>query len=209
MYYILLALTGIITGWLINLYSGYECTGCREYGFLTVTGYLYKSILYISVEITMAAVFILLYIKYGFNGGYISCCLIYLLLLAAAVVDIKKRIIPDKLVAAGIIGGIVSVFINKDMTLVNAISGFLAAVIVLLPVSLITKGSLGMGDVKLFSCTGLFLGLWSTLTALAASTILSGLAGLVLIMMSFSNRKKSIPFAPFVFAGVTLTLLYL
>ena len=70
-----------------------------------------------------------------------------------------------------------------------------------------TKGDLGMGDVKLFACVGLYLGLEKVMQAMFYSAILSGIIGIVLIIISVSNKKKIMPFAPFMLVGTLVAIL--
>ena len=137
----------------------------------------------------------------------ISYVVLGIFLALAAAKDIQSRIIPDRLIIFGAVVGIVMIFFNHGISLVSSILGALAAAGILWIISLITKGGIGMGDVKLFACVGIFLGVQATLGAMLVSTVLSGLAGLAMIIFRISDRKGTMPFAPFIFAGTLLVIL--
>ena len=125
----------------------------------------------------------------------------------AAIIDMQKQIISDKLIAISALLGVVMVFLDPELSFLNALMGFVLGGGILLIVFFISKGSLGLGDVKLFACIGIFLGMDKVLSAMFVSALLSGLVGLVLIIKSDSNRKQSIPFAPFILIGTLYTII--
>ena len=127
---------------------------------------------------------------------------IVILLSAAAIIDIRKKRIPDKLVLAGTVAGLAFVLIDPQREFLSSILGGATAGLVLLLIHYITKGGLGLGDVKLFGCSGIFLGFESTVSAMLISAVLSGLFSMVLICLNPDNKKSEIPFAPFILAGV-------
>jgi len=132
---------------------------------------------------------------------------IVILLAAAAIIDIRKKRIPDKLVLAGTVAGLAFVLIDPQREFLNSILGGVTAGLVLLLIHYITKGGLGLGDVKLFGCSGIFLGFESTVSAMLISAILSGLFSMVLICLNPDNKKREIPFAPFILAGVLAVII--
>lgn len=70
-----------------------------------------------------------------------------------------------------------------------------------------TGGKIGMGDGMLLCITGLGLGFWSNLELFAIALILAAIVSIFLLMLRLADRKKSIPFIPFLLIGyVTLML---
>ena len=132
---------------------------------------------------------------------------IVILLSAAAIIDIRKKRIPDKLVLAGTVAGLAFVLIDPQREFLSSILGGATAGLVLLLIHYITKGGLGLGDVKLFGCSGIFLGFESTVSAMLISAVLSGLFSIVLICLNPDNKKSEIPFAPFILAGVLAVII--
>lgn len=86
--------------------------------------------------------------------------------------------------------------------------GGMTAGLVLFLIYCITNGGLGLGDVKLFGCVGIYLGFFSTVSAMLMATVLSGLYSLVLICINRGNKKREIPFAPFILAGALAAIIF-
>lgn len=137
----------------------------------------------------------------------ISYIVLGIILAAAVVKDIRSRVIPDWLIILGAAAGIAIIFLNPGASFLSSILGALAAGAILWLILFLTKGGIGMGDVKLFACVGLFMGLEGTLEAMLVSTVLSGIAGLIMLIFRISDRKGTIPFAPFIFLGTVLVIL--
>jgi leader peptidase (prepilin peptidase) / N-methyltransferase len=169
-------------------------------------GVFYKDCRYLFVQTSLAVGFAVLYGKFGVGMQFAVYCALACLLAAAARVDLQERIIPDKLVAAGALAGVVTLFVNRNTSMLSAFLGMAAAGGLLWILSYVTKGGIGLGDAKLFACVGLYLGLERVLTAMLFSTLLSGLTGLILIVANFKNRKKTIPFAPYILVGTMVTV---
>lgn len=134
--------------------------------------------------------------------------IVFVILTAAAIIDIRKRIIPDKLVLSGSAAGLILKIFDTKNGFLDGLIGGMAAGLVLLIVYHITKGGIGLGDVKLFGCIGIYLGFENAFSALFLACILSGLLSLVLICMNMNNRKREMPFAPFVLAGALVAVIF-
>lgn len=119
----------------------------------------------------------------------------------ASIFDIRERRIPDWLVSAGAAAGLVLSAFGPERRLQESLLGGITAGSVLLLLYFASKGGLGLGDVKLFGCAGIYLGPEGAVSAMAAASMLSGLYGLILICISRGNKKREIPFAPFILAG--------
>lgn len=130
------------------------------------------------------------------------------LLIAASVFDVREYRIPNNLVRAGAAIGLFFSLFDTEGGFVGSIIGGTAAVIVLLLIHYITKGGLGLGDVKLFGCVGIYLGVSRTFTAIITAAIISGLFSLVLIFLNHDNRKREIPFAPFILVGTFSAIIF-
>lgn len=136
------------------------------------------------------------------------------LVLGAAVVDAKRRIIPNVLILAGLVfraGIYVYEFLCKAEELkaifTNDMIGFAIGFLFLAVVSLISKGALGFGDVKLFGVIGLISGSFCTYSTLFLSLVISVVVSLVSISRKKMGRKDSFPFGPCIAAGYTLAVL--
>lgn len=87
-----------------------------------------------------------------------------------------------------------------NLTIWNRLAG-LSLGIILLSLNPITKGQIGIGDGIIVCITGLCLGFAQNAVALAYGLFGSAMFSIVLIAISRVNRKKTIPFVPFLLIG--------
>jgi leader peptidase (prepilin peptidase)/N-methyltransferase len=73
--------------------------------------------------------------------------------------------------------------------------------------SILTRGGMGMGDVKLAFFTGFALGLTFGVNALLLTAIGGGIIAVVLIVLRLRNRHDPIPYAPFIALGALVVML--
>jgi prepilin signal peptidase PulO-like enzyme (type II secretory pathway) len=131
----------------------------------------------------------------------------------AMVTDYTKYVVPNiLLIGMLVIGIIISVpeliLLSDDRKtiIVGSLLGIGVSFIVLALISLITKGGLGMGDVKLISTVGFLSGLYAVVGVLIVSLLLITVVALVLIALKKKNIKDKMPFAPFTFWGLVVVL---
>jgi leader peptidase (prepilin peptidase)/N-methyltransferase len=135
-------------------------------------------------------------------------------LIASTFIDFEHYIIPNELTYGGVIAGIV--FSTLDPRLQNSASmlgGFLDAVfgafvgggtlliVAFLGEKIFRKEAMGMGDVKFLAAIGAFLGWQATLFTVFVSSVVGGLVGVILILVSRSNWKARIPYGPYIALG--------
>jgi prepilin signal peptidase PulO-like enzyme (type II secretory pathway) len=133
----------------------------------------------------------------------------------AAVLDIKTKKIPNSLVlvmlGAWVTAMMPKLFLDIDTAinlLKDAALGFLVAGGLLLLIYLISRKGLGGGDVKFMAAAGLYIGFSGVLPAMLYGSVLAALTGLVLLLLKKIGRKDSIPLAPFLYAGILITVFY-
>lgn len=168
------------------------------------------------VELLTAAVFLLLFSKYGLTVPFFGFAYLMTILVAVFFIDYDHRIIPDELVLAGIAGGMLLAGYNLfrpitgvygDTRWWNPIAGFFSGSGFLFLVAMLglliyrSDDAMGMGDVKLMAPIGLFLGWKLCLTALFLGVVSAGLMSLFLIVTRLRKKKDTIPFGPFLVTG--------
>jgi leader peptidase (prepilin peptidase)/N-methyltransferase len=92
--------------------------------------------------------------------------------------------------------------------LVNAAIAGLGGGLVFLVMAIITRGGLGLGDVKLAVLIGAALGFPGSYQALVIGILAGGVAILALFVTGVVSRKQAVPYAPFLAlaaVGVVLT----
>ena len=136
-----------------------------------------------------------------------------LIVLSAGIIDAKRRIIPNVLVITGLVFRLliyIYEFIYVDSVkdvLVNDLIGFAIGFVLLALVSLISKGSLGFGDAKLFGVIGITAGSFCTYSTLLVSLVISTIVSVVNIARKKMGRKDSFPFGPCIAAGYVIVVL--
>ncbi len=168
---------------------------------------LYKDAACILFNASIFAIQIPLIIKYDITITYGIYAVLSVLLITIAWIDIKTKKIPNALVIIGVILGLISMFINKDITIYSSILGAVIISGILIVLSLITKGAIGMGDAKVFFFIGLFLGLPASISVFIFSILISGIISALLLIFRVVNRKTAIPFAPFIFISTLLIII--
>lgn len=158
------------------------------------------------VDILLVMLYFLIYNRYGFSLLFFSNMILTSILLSISIIDIKIKIIPNKLVIFGIGIGTIMMFLNDNISIINSLLGCVICGGIIGVISIVTKGSIGMGDAKLLACVGIWLGLHTTLGIMLISTVLSGLVGLILLTFKKVNRKTTMPFAPYIFVATTFVM---
>lgn len=123
------------------------------------------------------------------------------LLLAASVVDVRRRVIPNRLVVVGVAWALGSACVAKPEALPELALAGCGAFLALLVPALIRPAALGMGDVKLAGVMGLSLGA-SVAPALVVAFLAGAVAGVAVVALrGLEARKSALPFAPFLAVG--------
>ncbi|SCW52473.1 leader peptidase (prepilin peptidase) / N-methyltransferase [Ruminococcaceae bacterium YRB3002] len=147
----------------------------------------------------------------GFNVTGIFITLFLLLLVACGVADINAGIIPDLLVIAIAVLGVVFIVVNGDFSSGTILSHLIGAVCISVPMlilSLIVNGAFGGGDIKLMAAAGLFLGWRYAVTGVVIGMFLSGFYGMYLLLLRKADPHSKIRIAPFLVYGLGIASLF-
>ncbi|MBR2345095.1 MAG: prepilin peptidase [Lentisphaeria bacterium] len=176
---------------------------------------------YFFVELTCAVLFVLTVLKSGLLKQYIGIIPFQLsaifFTLGCALIDVKHRIIPDKMSFSAIAIGLLFTLLmpqawgadsRLSALLIAVISGVIPAGILalfILTCQLLWKRTvIGWGDVKLLLAIGIFLGLPGGIFVLLCGAFTGCIYGLAAI------RKWNgvVPFAPFLTFGTLLWIFF-
>lgn len=80
--------------------------------------------------------------------------------------------------------------------------------VLLIGLSKITHGQIGIGDGIVFVVSGVILGFWGNGVLLFLSLILAAVTGVFLLLFRRVGRKDTIPFVPFIFVGYGVMCLW-
>lgn len=189
------------------------------------------------VEILSGLAFVLIPLKLGQGVPSVLWLLAFLTFILIGLIDLRLKIIPDKLTVfiaslgalligyykvtdefGSVLNGVTGSFLGsyalgfwfgEKNLLINYGAGALVGLILFGLIFYLSKGKgMGFGDVKLAGAVGLLLGWPDTLLALILSFIVGGVWGSFLILRKRKGMKDAIPFGPFIIIGVTLVFFF-
>jgi leader peptidase (prepilin peptidase)/N-methyltransferase len=185
---------------------------------------------YFVVELLTAVLFLALWWSYGVTWYALIYAVLVAGLIAATFIDFEHYIIPDEITLGGIVlgvllSGLCPVLHGTTMSgaaLLRSLAGAVVGGVTLLVIALagekiFKKEAMGMGDVKLLAAIGAFLGWKATLFVVFLSSLLGGVAGLVLVVGKRKEWGSRLPYGPYIalaavqwlFWGPTAVLWYL
>lgn len=179
----------------------------RPESWRPVNGWLLSVVVGMGWAVMLAAV--------GWSGA-LAAHLVWVIVTASVVVtDLEHRLIPNRILYPG--GAVTGVLLLAgallDGTPGRLGSAALGAGWCLLgmgALSVMGRGALGMGDVKLSAVLGLVCGYWGVEVAMAAVVhgfLIGGATALGWMIARRAHRHTQLPFAPFLVAGAWWALL--
>jgi len=96
---------------------------------------------------------------------------------------------------------------NQEVHLFYSLGG-ISIGLILLGISFITRGQIGMGDGLIVCITGMSLGFTKNAMLLGFGLFGSAIFSMILLSFKLANRKKTIPFVPFLLCGYVGVLLF-
>lgn len=126
-----------------------------------------------------------------------------------AFIDFRRHLIPNRILYPGTAAGLALLAGGAALEarldgLLEASASGLGYCLVLLAMHFLTRGAMGMGDVKFAFLLGFFAGYhrWETAAvAGAAAFLLAGAASALLLVLRRRTRRDHIPFGPFMAVG--------
>lgn len=164
------------------------------------------SLEYPAVELVTGLLFVLAVAKYWIPLDALRVLVLFSVLIPAALIDLKHKIIPDKLNLAGFILGLPFIFESKEFLFSGAI-GFFAGGGLLLLIAVLSRGGMGGGDIKLAAVMGLLLGWKYLLVALFLAFLAGGIIGTLMLLLRIKKMKEAIPFGPYLALGAIIAAL--
>ena len=214
--FVLIALISVMAAWLVGARKGVLSTGklkiykpCEEsiVPFKGVSLILLITILFaVSVGIQIS-----LY-KNTSIVNFVKLYGLYLVVVASAIIDLKRRIIPNILILIGL-GFRLAIYAyevikveNIKAVLINDLIGLAIGFGFLAIVSLVTRGALGFGDAKLFGVIGITAGSFCTYSTLFVSLVISVVISIIGLATRKMGKKDSFPFGPCIAIGYIIAV---
>lgn len=169
-----------------------------ERKYWTEKRYWYLGIMYAGISFLV----FLLWKKKLIFFQYADLWIVYLLL---SIVDIKKHMIPDRVL---ICMGISQLLYGMEtFSVKNLFCGALTGIVVyviLLFISIVSRGGLGLGDAKLLALTAVFTGGSYLLQMIFWGLVCAFVYSIFLLAHKKGNRKTELPFVPFLACGMLI-----
>jgi leader peptidase (prepilin peptidase)/N-methyltransferase len=196
-----------------------KCRYCRTHIPLRV----------LMVELVTGLLFVVLFWKYNLSPALSVVALYTCAFVAITVIDLENGIIPNSITyPLMIVSIILATFMGSVITnnifvidffhwratlpflanLFESITGGLLAFILLLLIALISRGGMGLGDVKLAALIGFMTGFPLVIISIFVSIIAGGIVAVILLISRRKTRKDSVPFGPFLCLGAFIALLW-
>ncbi len=229
------ALFGLAVGSFLNVVADrlpegesivYPPSHCSTCGHALATGDLIPVVSYISlrgrcrycgapipkrlpvIEAVTGALFVFAYLEYGLTLKTAVTVFYFCLFLVLMVIDLEHTVIPNKIVyPAGVVALIISIF-SPQIGIVSALTGGAAGFIIFLLIAIVSRGGMGLGDVKMATLIGLITGFPLVLVDLLLAVVMGGLVAVFLLALRLRKPKEGIPFAPYLSLATMATLLW-
>jgi len=180
---------------------------------------LKKGLHYIGLYIFLPVFYILFYLLRHIERidlYFIQCYILIFFMAVIAIVDFEHKKIPNTvliyMLAAWILSLIpqIALDFNAGVSLLAAsLLGALTGGGFFLLAYIISRKSIGGGDVKLMAVIGLYVTVYRIFPVMFYGMLAASLVGLILILLKKINRKDTMPLSPFLFLGVCVTLLFM
>lgn len=135
-------------------------------------------------------------------------------LLLLALMDYKKRIIPNQ--ALLVLVSVRTLLMAAECLcfpevwaelLVSSLAGMLGGGLIFLAAGLVVRRGLGMGDIKMIAVVGYYLGFQVLMSDMVISLLLTVIGGIGNLVIRKASMHSEMPFAPFAAAGTWITIL--
>lgn len=165
-------------------------------------------------ELMVGVIFLLVFLDTGLSLELFIYLVLASVFILAFFIDLKHRIIPNKVVLTGFIAGIFltlykafigGIWLNNILGCIVGFSIFFICNLISLVI--FKKQGIGGGDIKLMAVIGIALGLRLTITVLFISTFIGAMVSIALIMTKKLKRNDSIPYGPCLVLGTLVSVL--
>lgn len=222
---ILVALTGVLGGWLLNWITDYLPRFSSHPHAASVNMpspprlALWQLLtsqqnrqqwfeLRVGVEALTATSFIYFWVSLGLSWSLLLWAGVYMFFVLVACIDLKYRLILNILTYPGILAVLLvrALILQHDLT--SILVGGLFAFSIFFLTAQLRPGDLGGGDVKLATLIGVAFGFPQVLWALIVGAGTGGIVVVYLLVVRRHGRKSTIPYGPFLCLGAMATLFY-
>lgn len=139
--------------------------------------------------------------RYGLGARFVWEAAYVLYMLAVIVIDGERRVIPDRLNAAGCATGLILLLLWQPIPWPSALAGALLTTGFLHVGWLLNRGGIGGGDLKLSPGLGLFLGWPGAVAGLAVGLALGAVTALIRLIVRPARWREPFAYGPALAVG--------
>lgn len=146
--------------------------------------------------------------------SFLKMTLTFVVLASACITDYEFLLIPNLcpivLICGRFVIAILEFIFMKDEAILwfgNSVIALIITLIFMLLMSKITKGGIGMGDVKLFTGVGFVCGIQAVCFTLMIAFFICAVLSLGLLLTSKKGLKDALPMGPFIWIGFGITII--
>jgi leader peptidase (prepilin peptidase)/N-methyltransferase len=181
-------------------------TGALAMPRALTTGSLYRRLLVVA---TTAALFAVSGMRYEGEPLHAAIVAAYIaVLIVCTATDALAYRVPNVITYPAIAAALAIGLLMPDASPADVIGGGAVMGGVFFAMAVVTRGGMGMGDVKLSFFVGLALGISLALPALLITALAGGAIAVVLLATRIRDRHDPIPYAPFIAAGALYVLVF-
>ncbi|MEK3883610.1 prepilin peptidase [Paenibacillus sp. PL2-23] len=159
-------------------------------------------------ELATGFLFLWVYFTFGYSWETLVGLLLVSMCVIITVSDLKYMLIPDRVLLTFAPLFLLLRLLYPVDSIWDHVWGLLFGGGVLLLVVIVSKGGMGLGDVKLFALLGWVVGLPNAVVAFLMAFLAGTIIGGLLMLAGVVKRKQPIPFGPFLALGGLLAFAY-
>ena len=135
----------------------------------------------------------------------VAWCVFWTLMISVTATDLTSMRVPNVLSLPGALVTMGIVVLTGTQTWSASLLGAGGGFLVMLFLNLISRGKMGMGDVKLFLSIGAIFGPYGAVETLVFASAAGSLVGLAMRFTGLLPPRTYIPFVPYILVGTILT----
>lgn len=165
------------------------------------------------VELATGLTLALLFWGYGWNHEFWIFSVYGCLMIAIFVIDLNTQLILNKMTYPACVFALATVPLRDELNYIESVSGNILiggafGFFLLLMIVILSRGGMGIGDVKMAALMGFALGFPHIMVGLFVGIMAGGVAAVMLLAMKRKGRKQAIPFGPFLAIGFMSALIF-
>ncbi|MGI5875380.1 MAG: prepilin peptidase [Dethiobacteria bacterium] len=150
------------------------------------------------VELLSAGIFLFCFFYFKFTPLFFKYVVIFVLLLVLSCIDVRMHLLPNRFIFILFAWGFFWQFFYPVVSLGSALAGFFMGGGLFYVISLLSKGGMGGGDVKLMAALGFLMGHWPSIFLIfLLSFSLGAFVGVILLFLKKKTSKSPLALGPF------------